>query len=182
MSGKQYWPPNNPWKPSRITTTQNPAPTFSLSPYGSVYISNTQNVHFQKTVTEICLIFLPFSSLSASKMADRMGSRKTPMSLNDRHYRLLQDLSAPPKPSSKHSFGTHSFISLSHPKISFKIYTDYWILCLSQTMMVFPNSQGSPILILLHSVLLSFSLLTFFFFFSWNFLKCFRVIVDWCTV
>ncbi|XP_065618738.1 protein CHROMATIN REMODELING 24 isoform X1 [Quercus suber] len=37
-------------------------------------------------------------------MADRKGSRKTPMSLNDRHYRLLQDLSAPPKPSSKHSF------------------------------------------------------------------------------
>ncbi|KAK4576283.1 hypothetical protein RGQ29_027013 [Quercus rubra] len=29
-------------------------------------------------------------------MADRRRSRKTPLSLNDRHNRLLQDLSAPP--------------------------------------------------------------------------------------
>ncbi|KAL0543614.1 hypothetical protein IC582_018714 [Cucumis melo] len=32
-------------------------------------------------------------------MADSTTSRKKPLSLNDRHYRLLQDLSAPPKPS-----------------------------------------------------------------------------------
>ncbi|GMY12529.1 protein CHROMATIN REMODELING 24 isoform X1 [Fagus crenata] len=30
-----------------------------------------------------------------------MATREKPLSLNDRHYRLLQDLSAPPKPSSK---------------------------------------------------------------------------------
>ena len=170
-AGNNIDPQITPESPQELHQPKTLPQPFSLSPYGSVYISNTQNVHFQKTVTEICLIFLPFSSLSASKMADRMGSRKTPMSLNDRHYRLLQDLSAPPKPSSKHSFGTHSFISLSLSKILFKIYSDYWILCLSQTMMVFPNSQGSPILILLHSVLLSFFLLTFFFFFHeifWN--------------
>nr|XP_023894990.1 uncharacterized protein LOC112006905 [Quercus suber] len=51
-------------------------------------------------------------------MADRRGSRKTPLSLNNHHYCLLQDLSAPP-----------STLSM---------------------MMVFPNSQGSLILILLH--------------------------------
>ncbi|XP_050258374.1 uncharacterized protein LOC126703466 [Quercus robur] len=77
--------------------------------------------------TEFAFIFLP--SLLCFKMADRRGSRKTPLSLN--HYCLLQDLSAPPSTLS--------------------------------TMMVFPNSQGSLILILLHMLLLSFSLLTSFF-------------------
>jgi hypothetical protein len=43
----------------------------------------------------------------------KMATRKKPLSLNDRHYRLLQDLSAPPKPSSKLSSGTPSFPSLS---------------------------------------------------------------------
>ncbi|XP_065636649.1 uncharacterized protein LOC112006905 isoform X2 [Quercus suber] len=69
-----------------------------------------------KRHTEFALIFLP--SLLCFKMADRRGSRKTPLSLNNHHYCLLQDLSAPP-----------STLSM---------------------MMVFPNSQGSLILILLH--------------------------------
>ena len=89
-------------------------------------ISDTrQKVHFQKTQN---LLFIFISSLLCFKNGGQEGHRKIPLSLKDHHYCLLQGLSARPSnlliliPSSL-------FLSLSNKL--FKIYPDYWILCLA---------------------------------------------------
>ena len=112
-------------------------------------ISDTrQKVHFQKT-HRICFLY-PFSSLlqkwwTGRAQEDTTEPQRSPL------------LSSPrPLRSSEQSFDTHSFISLSLSlSLSLINYSKFTLIieyCVSQMMMVFPYSQGSLILILLHSV------------------------------